>query len=96
MMVLVLQTLAFGSLIKYNHPMLVAPISCAVAVQVQQIQKRMTDLEKIVRTRNITIEVCIRLHSSNSIPCMEHWCKFANNNSSMLQLAPQSTAFFRV
>ena len=63
MTVLVLQTLAFGSLLIYNYPVLVAPSSCAVAVQVQQIQKRMTDLEKIVRTRNSTIEVGIILCS---------------------------------
>ncbi len=71
MMLLVLHISAFGRLPKYNYSMLVAPRSqeaprsCAVAVQVQQIQKRMTDLEKIVRTRNSTIEVCIILHSAS-------------------------------
>ncbi len=68
MTVLVPRTLAFGSLLKYSYPVLVAPRSCAIAVQVQQMQKRMIDLEKIVRTRNTTIEVCDILHSASSIP----------------------------
>ena len=93
MKMLVLQTLAFGSLLQLQYPMLVAPSSCAVVLQVQQIQKRMTDLEKIVRTRNSTIEVGIILHSASRIQilliiksCMELWCKFVDIKSSMLQL----------